>query len=174
MYIFLDLWVWFPRGFNVDCFGIFCVEIDFEWVSQLGLSWFGEEHKDWSSCSGLEVSGFDIFLGWFSHVGLGLMIFHVLEVSVEDRDFIRNFALFCVWLCSCSGFDCSWIREEHERTCSCVLTSWKIMKSIIIIIIILDLKVCFFNLNLTWLFLIQKMLTCHLKNVKYNLLLLFY
>ena len=74
LYIFLDLWVWFPRGFNVDCFGIFCAKIDFEWVSQLGLSWFGE-HEEWSSCSRLEVSGFDIFLGWFSHVGLGLMIF---------------------------------------------------------------------------------------------------
>ena len=61
---FLDLWVWFPRGFNVDCVGIFCAEIDFEWVSQLGLSWFGEEHEEWSSCFGLEVSGFDIFLGW--------------------------------------------------------------------------------------------------------------
>ena len=39
LYIFLDLWVWFPRGFNIDCVGIFCAEIDFEWVSQLGLSW---------------------------------------------------------------------------------------------------------------------------------------
>ena len=64
LYIFLDLWVWFPRGFNVDCVGIFWAEIDFEWVSQLGLSWFGEEHEEWSSCSRLEVSGFDIFLGW--------------------------------------------------------------------------------------------------------------
>ena len=63
-YIFLDLWVWFRRGFNVDCVGIFCAKIDFEWVSQLDLSWFGEEHEEWSSCSGLEVSGFHIFLGW--------------------------------------------------------------------------------------------------------------
>ena len=38
LYIFLDLWVGFPSGFNVDCVGIFCAEIDFEWVSQLGLS----------------------------------------------------------------------------------------------------------------------------------------
>ena len=38
LYIFLDLWVLFPRGFNVDCVGIFCAKIDFEWVSQLGLS----------------------------------------------------------------------------------------------------------------------------------------
>ena len=62
LYIFLDLWVWFPRGFNVDCVGIFCAKIDFEWVSQLDLSWFGEEQEEWSS--GLEVSRFDIFLGW--------------------------------------------------------------------------------------------------------------
>ena len=61
LYIFLDLWVWFPRGFNIDCVGIFCAEIDFEWVSQLGLSWFGEEYEEWSS--EMEVSGFDIFLG---------------------------------------------------------------------------------------------------------------
>ena len=61
LYIFLDLWVWFPRGFNIDCVGIFCAEIDFEWVSQLGLSWFGEEYEEWSSK--MEVSGFDIFLG---------------------------------------------------------------------------------------------------------------
>ena len=26
-------------------------EIDYEWVGQLGLSWFGEEHEAWSSCS---------------------------------------------------------------------------------------------------------------------------
>ena len=32
LYIFLDLWVWFLRGFNVDCVGIFCAKIDFEWV----------------------------------------------------------------------------------------------------------------------------------------------
>ena len=62
LYIFLDLWVWFLRGFNVDCVGIFCAKIDFEWVSQLGLSWFGEEHEEWSF--GLEVFRFDIFLGW--------------------------------------------------------------------------------------------------------------
>ena len=29
-----------------------------------------------------------IFLDWFSHVGLGLVIIYVLEVSVEDRDFV--------------------------------------------------------------------------------------
>ena len=103
LYIFLDLWIWFPRGFNVDCVGIFCAKIDFEWVSQLGLSWFGEEQEDWSSCSGLEVSGFHIFLGWsflgwFSHVGLGLMIFSCFGGLVEDRDFVWNFALFWVWL----------------------------------------------------------------------------
>ena len=30
-----SLWVW-----------IFCAEIDFEWVSQLGLSLFGEKHEE--------------------------------------------------------------------------------------------------------------------------------
>ena len=46
----------------------FFVEIDFEWVSQLGLSWLGE-HEEWSSCSRLEVSGL-VF-----SCGLSLMIF---------------------------------------------------------------------------------------------------
>ena len=31
---------------------------------------------------------------------------------MKDRDFVWNFALFWVW---CSGFDCSWVREEHEE-----------------------------------------------------------
>ena len=29
-----------------------------------------------------------IFLGWFSHVGLGLMIFSYSGGVVEDRDFV--------------------------------------------------------------------------------------
>ena len=30
----------------------FCVEIDYEWVGRLGLSWFGEEHESWSHVLG--------------------------------------------------------------------------------------------------------------------------
>ena len=113
LYIFLDLWVWFPRGFNFDCVGIFCAEIDFEWVSQLGLSWFGEEQEEWSS--GLEDSRFDIFLGWRFDDFSGL----VFSCGFGFDDF------FMLWrfrwrigilyeILHCSGFDCSWIREEHE------------------------------------------------------------
>ena len=40
--------------------------------------------------SRLEVSGFDDFSGLFFHVGL--MIFFMLEVSMEDRDFVLIFA----------------------------------------------------------------------------------
>ena len=45
---FLDLWVWFSRGFNVECVRIFCVEIDYEcWqVGFVLICW-----RTWSSCS---------------------------------------------------------------------------------------------------------------------------
>ena len=128
LYIFLDLWVWFPRGFNVDCFGIFCAEIDFEWVSQLGLSWFGEEHEEWSS--GLEVSRFDIFLGWRFDDFSGL----VFSCGFGFDDF------FMFWrfqwtigilyeILHCFGFDVLlfWVQlfldsGKTWRTSSCVLT----------------------------------------------------
>ena len=51
---FLDLWFWFARGFKVEFVRIFCAKIDDEWVGRLGLTWFGEEHEAWSSCSGEE------------------------------------------------------------------------------------------------------------------------
>ena len=51
---FLDLWFWFARCFNVEFFKILCAKIDDEWVGRLGLTWFGEEHQAWSSCSGEE------------------------------------------------------------------------------------------------------------------------
>ena len=38
LYIFLDLWVLFPMGLNLDSVGIFCAKIDFGWVSKLRLS----------------------------------------------------------------------------------------------------------------------------------------
>ena len=43
---FLDLSVWFTRGFNVKCVRIFCAEIDYEcWVVRFVLIWW----RTWSS-----------------------------------------------------------------------------------------------------------------------------
>ena len=107
-----SLWVW-----------IFCAEIDFEWVSQLGLSWFGEEHKEWSSCSRLEVSGFDIFLGWrfddFSRLVFSCG-FGFDEFFMFWRFRWRIGILYEIL--RCSGFDCSWVWEEHEEQVLVILT----------------------------------------------------
>ena len=45
---FLYLWVWFTRGFNVECVRIFYVKIDYEcWPVGFVLIWW----RTWSSCS---------------------------------------------------------------------------------------------------------------------------
>ena len=78
-----------------------------------------------------QVRGLMIFLGWFSHVGLGLMIFFMF-CRFRWRIGILYEILHCF------GFNCSWIQEEHEEQVLVFLP--KIMKAIIIIIIKLDLK----------------------------------
>ena len=93
---------------------------------------------------GWRFLGLMIFLGWFSHVGLGLMIFHVLEDSVEERILYE--------ILHCSGFDCALVlglivlgfgkNMKNKFMCSYLLKNNEAI--IIIIIIKLDLKVCAF------------------------------
>ena len=58
------------------------------------------------------VGGLTIFQGWFSHVGLGLMIFSCSRGFGGGQGFLYE-------ILHCSGLDCSWIRVEHEEQILC-------------------------------------------------------